>query len=171
MLINSDNIPTVVIPVISIGEEMWRIGTKTLMEKKKIRNQTWSELLGVYDHGNSLIFFPLVEPQRAGKRGAQEYQLDPKGSGSVVCLSACLTSRVWLIASLVHRVIKLVPKYSVPRSSSLQAYSAYCAWESGESESRFWLEFGKELERAGSAPRSHIWIAMEKLLLLAERCK
>lgn len=35
MLINSDNIPTVVIPVISIGEEMWRIGTKTLMEKKK----------------------------------------------------------------------------------------------------------------------------------------
>lgn len=37
MLINSDNIPPIVIPVISTGEEMWRIGTKTVIEKK-IRN-------------------------------------------------------------------------------------------------------------------------------------
>lgn len=35
MLINSDNIPPIVIPVISTGEEMWRIGTKTVIEKKK----------------------------------------------------------------------------------------------------------------------------------------
>lgn len=73
MLIN--NTHTAVIPITDTREGVGRMATKIAI--KKAWNQSLDEFLGVHNHGNILKTYPLIEPQRTGKWGAVQYQLDP----------------------------------------------------------------------------------------------